>query len=58
MASTKTPEVRPEDVREVETTIKKYIWVCPVCGRVVSSYTKAMTLKYAKLHLAKHKKQA
>jgi len=50
--------VKPEDIREVEATVKKYIWICPMCGKVVSSYTKAMTLKYAKLHLAKHKKQA
>jgi hypothetical protein len=46
--------IKPEDIREVETTIKKYVWICPICGRVVSSYTKAMTLKYSKLHMAKH----
>jgi hypothetical protein len=47
-------EVKPEDIREVETVIRKYVWVCPVCGKTISSYTKAMTLKYARLHAAKH----
>jgi hypothetical protein len=51
--------VRPEDIKEVEATIRKYMWVCPVCGRVISSYTRSMVLKYAKLHVAtKHKIEA
>jgi hypothetical protein len=44
-------EVKIEDVKEVEVVVKKYVWICPVCGKVVSSYTRAMTLKYAQLHL-------
>jgi len=24
--------VKPEDIREVEATVKKYIWICPMCG--------------------------
>lgn len=44
-------KVRPEDIREVEVTIKKYVWICPICGKVVSSFTKQMTMKYAVLHL-------
>jgi hypothetical protein len=40
-----------EDVVKVKN---RYVWVCPVCGRAVSSYTRAMTLKYARLHMRKH----
>jgi hypothetical protein len=46
--------VKPEDIKEVEIKAVKYVWICPICGKVVSSYTRAMTLKYAKLHVAKH----
>jgi len=44
-------EVRSEDVVKVKN---RYVWVCPVCGRPVGSYTEAMTLKYARLHMRKH----
>jgi ribosomal protein L37AE/L43A len=46
--------VRPEDIREVEVRVKKYVWICPVCGKTISSFTRAMTLKYARLHARKH----
>jgi Kef-type K+ transport system membrane component KefB len=47
--------IKPEDVKEVEIKAVKYIWVCPICGKTISSYTKAMTLKYARLHATKHR---
>ena len=43
--------VRPEDIREIEARVKKYVWTCPYCSKTISSFTKNMTLKYARLHL-------
>jgi hypothetical protein len=44
-------EVKQEDIKEVEVKAVRYIWVCPLCGKTISSYTRAMALKYAQLHL-------
>lgn len=46
--------VRSKDIREVEARVKKYVWICPYCSKTISSFTRAMTLKYARLHMRKH----
>jgi hypothetical protein len=43
--------LRRSDVRAYRATATKYSWSCPVCGRLIDSYSLERTIALAKIHL-------
>jgi hypothetical protein len=43
--------LRRSDVRAYRATATRYSWSCPLCGRLIDSYSLERTIALAKIHL-------